>query len=221
VVVKVCGLRTVEMVDAALEAGADRIGLVLVPSSPRAVDLRQASMLAERVAGAGREAWVVAAWARSQGPRVEGLDAFIAATPQIAAVQLHGRESPEDVEDFAIRCPGVRIIRALGVGDRTDLDQLSAFRRADAFLLDARPPGGADREGGFGRVFDWSLLAGFTCDRPLVLSGGLNLSNVAEAIRMTGLTQVDVSSGVETAPGVKDAGRIRDFIAAARAAVPR
>jgi phosphoribosylanthranilate isomerase len=221
VCIKVCGLRSLDMIDVALEAGADRIGLVLVSSSPRAVDFTTAGRLAEHVAAAGREAWAVAAWSVSDGPRVEGLDAFIAATPQIAAVQLHGRETPEDIADFATRCPETRIVKAVGVASRSDLNGLARYAGVDAFLLDARPPAGADREGGFGRPFDWSILNGFRSEQPLVLSGGLTPLNVAEAIAETGLTQVDVSSGVEQSPGVKDARRIRDFISAARAAVRR
>lgn len=220
VCIKVCGLRSLDMVDVALEAGADRIGLVLVGSSPRAVDFSTAAKLAEHVASSGREAWAVAAWSVSGGPIVEGLDVFIAETPQIAAVQLHGRETARDVEDFISRCPGARIVKAVGIASPADLGELRGYRGVDAFLLDARPPAGADREGGFGRPFDWSILNGFRSDRPLVLSGGLTPFNVAKAIAATGLTQVDVSSGVEQSPGVKDARRIRDFIAAARAATP-
>lgn len=221
VCIKVCGLRSLDMVDVALEAGADRIGLVLVSSSPRAVDFATAGKLAAHIASAGREAWAVAAWSVFDGPKVEGLDAFINATPQIAAVQLHGRETPEDIQDFATRCPAPRLVKGIGIASRADLEGLAGYKGVDAFLLDARPPAGADREGGFGRPFDWSILRGFRSERPLVLSGGLTPLNVAEAIAATGLTQVDVSSGVEQSPGVKDARRIRDFISAAHAASPR
>jgi phosphoribosylanthranilate isomerase len=214
--VKICGLRSESLVETALEAGADRVGFVVVETSPRAVDFATAARLAEIAHRAGREAWVVAAWSMSGGPTIPGLDAFVADTPAIAAVQLHGKETPADVADLRARLPGRRIVKAIGVSSQADLDQIASFPEADAFLLDAKPPKGAAREGGFGHAFDWSILTGFTCAKPWLLSGGLTPENVAAAIALTGATEVDVSSGVESSPGVKDAAKVRAFIRAAK-----
>jgi phosphoribosylanthranilate isomerase len=214
--VKICGLKNESIVATALEAGADRVGFVLVEASPRFVDFQTTARLAELAHRAGREAWVVAAWSASGGPTIPGLDRFVADTASITAVQLHGKETPADVADLRARLPGRRIVKAIGVSTHADLDQIGRFPDADAYLLDAKPPPGAAREGGFGHAFDWSILSGFACARPWVLSGGLTPENVAAAIALTGATEVDVSSGVESAPGVKDIARVKAFIAAAR-----
>ena len=215
--VKICGLKNESLVATALEAGADRVGFVLVPTSPRAVDFKTAARLAERVVAAGREAWVVASWSVSGAALSGDLDRFIADTPAISAVQLHGRETPADLADFRARLPNQRIVKAIGVSTLSDLDQLLAYPEADAYLLDARPPTGAAREGGFGKPFDWTILSRFRSDKPWVLSGGLTAANVAEAIGLTGAREVDVSSGVESSPGVKDPVKVKAFIAAAKA----
>lgn len=218
--VKICGLQNESLVATALDAGADRVGFVLVAASPRAVDFATAARLAKIAHRAGREAWVVAAWSASGrasgGPTIPGLDRFISDTPAIAAVQLHGRETPADVADLRARLPGRRIVKAVGVSSEADLGEIARFPDADAFLLDAKPPKGAAREGGFGRAFDWSILSGFSCAKPWVLSGGLTPDNVAGAIRITGASEVDVSSGVEASSGVKDAAKVRAFITAAK-----
>jgi phosphoribosylanthranilate isomerase len=214
--VKICGLKTESALAAALDSGADRVGFVLVQSSPRFVDFATAARLARLARSGGAEAWVVAAWSVSGGPSVADLDAFVGDTPDISAVQLHGRETPADVADFRARLPGARIVKGLGVATRHDLARLDAFPDTDAWLLDARPPAGAAREGGFGQAFDWSILDGFAPAKPWVLSGGLTPDNVAEAIRVAGAREVDVSSGVESSPGVKDPEKIRAFIAAAK-----
>jgi phosphoribosylanthranilate isomerase len=216
--VKICGLKNESLVAAALEAGADRIGFVLVAASPRAVDFATAARLAEVAHRAGREAWVVAAWSASGGPSIPDLDRFVADTPAITAVQLHGRETPADVSDLRARLPGRRIVKAVGVSSHADLAQLAQYPDADAFLLDAKPPAGAAREGGFGHAFDWSILSDFRADRPWVLSGGLTPDNVAAAIALTGATEVDVSSGVESAPGVKDPAKVKAFLTATKRA---
>jgi phosphoribosylanthranilate isomerase len=110
------------------------------------------------------------------------------------------------------------VVKAIGVSTREDLEQVKDFKAADVFLLDAKPPAGADREGGHGRPFDWSILEGFDPGKPWVLSGGLTPENVAEAIRISGAKAVDVSSGVEASPGVKDAAKVKAFIEAAKGA---
>ncbi len=232
--VKICGLKSQSDIESAIESGADRIGLVLVQSSPRAVTFEQARAFAQFIHSAGREVWIVAGWRAGGGqnseqpggqvgeqPRgrfVDGLDRFVADTPEITAIQLHGHESAADLVDFRERVGARKIVKALGVDNPADLTGLDQYRAADAFLLDAKPPKGADREGGFGKPFDWTILKGFAPGKPWVLSGGLTPENVAEAIRVTGATEVDISSGVESAPGAKDAARVRAFIEAAKAA---
>jgi phosphoribosylanthranilate isomerase len=212
--VKICGLTSESLVRMAIEAGADRVGFVLVEASPRYVPFDKAQALIRLAADAGAEPWVVATH------DIPWLDRLASETPEIAAVQLHGHETPEDVAAFARRHPLVPVVKAIGVATRRDLALAEAFEAADAFLLDAKPPPGADRQGGFGKSFDWSLLKGFSVHghEDWVLSGGLDPENVAEAIRISGAVQVDVSSGVESAPGVKDPAKVRAFIQAAKAA---
>ncbi|MEZ5937200.1 MAG: phosphoribosylanthranilate isomerase [Hyphomonadaceae bacterium] len=222
VMVKICGLTRESDIESAAESGADRIGLVVVPASPRAVSIARAAELSRLIHRLGAEPWIVASWSVASGPCVKGLEALVEDTPEIAAVQLHGGEAPEDVEDFLEICPDVRIVKALGVGVREDLDAIELFEAADEFLLDAKPPrdqpAGAAREGGFGVAFDWTILEGFDPRRPWTLSGGLSPETVAEAVRITGADAVDVSSGVEVSPGIKDPARVRAFIQAAKAA---
>jgi phosphoribosylanthranilate isomerase len=210
--VKICGLTSESLVEAAIEAGADRVGFVLVETSPRHVPFDKAQTLIRLAAEAGAEPWVVAGYGAPK------LDRLVSETPEIGAVQLHGTETPADVAAFAKRHPLVPVVKAIGVATRRDLAQAEAFEAADAFLFDAQPPRGADRQGGFGRRFDWSLLKGFGVHghEDWVLSGGLTPENVAEAIQASGAVQVDVSSGVESAPGVKDPEKVRAFVKAAK-----
>jgi phosphoribosylanthranilate isomerase len=208
--VKICGLADEEMIDVAIDAGADMIGLVLFPRSPRYVAPARAATLAAHARG---RAEVVALT----------VDMDAAATTAVLDnvrpdwLQMHGGESVETVR--AARVFGVGLIKAVPVAVRADLDRATQYADVvDRLLLDARPPRGADRPGGHGRIFDWSLLDGFAPRVPHLLSGGLTPDNVGEAVRLTRVVGVDVSSGVETRPGRKDAGLIRAFVAAARAA---
>lgn len=212
--VKVCGLTSESDVETAIEAGADYVGFVVVPTSPRHVSFEKAQALIRYAAERGAEPWVVAT------TEVPGLDSFVSETPEIAVVQLHGKETPGHVAAFARRHPLTAIVKAIGVSGRKDLQLTETFEAADAFLFDAKPPAGATREGGFGKAFDWSILKGFrTHDHEdWTLSGGLTPENVAEAIRQSGAAAVDVSSGVEASPGVKDAAKVRAFIKAAKTA---
>ena len=212
--VKICGLTSESDVEMAIEAGADMVGFVIVESSPRFVPFEKAQALIQRAAELGAEPWVVATLG------VPWLDRLVEETPEIGAVQLHGKESPSALAAFAKRHPLVPVIKALGVASKRDLEEVGEFEAADAFLFDAKPPKGASREGGHGRSFDWSILKGFRVQdhEDWTLSGGLTLENVAEAIRASGAHAVDVSSGVEKSPGVKDAVKVRAFIKAAKAA---
>jgi len=210
-IVKICGLSSEETVDAALDAGADMIGLVLFPKSPRYVALARAAELASRARG---RAEIVALTVDMD----DGELASVARTLKPDWLQMHGSESVEAVK-AARSSYGVKVMKALSVSTPADLDLASRYAAvADRLLLDAKPPKGADRPGGHGRPFDWTLVRGFAAPVPYLLSGGLTPANVEEAVRISGAPGVDVSSGVETAPGKKDPDLIRAFIAAARRA---
>jgi phosphoribosylanthranilate isomerase len=212
--VKICGITSESDLEMAIEAGADMVGFVLVVSSPRYVGKDKAQALIQRAAELGAEPWVVATLA------VPFLDELVEETPELAAVQLHGKESPAQVASFVKRHPLAPVIKAMGIASKRDLDEVAEYEAADAFLFDAKPPKGADREGGHGKSFDWSILKGFRVNdhEDWTLSGGLTPENVAEAIRQSGAAAVDVSSGVEKSPGVKDKAKVEVFIKAAKAA---
>lgn len=207
--IKICGLSTPETLETALHAGADYVGFVMLSASPRFVAPDAARRLVDQARGQAKTVLLFA-----DTPR-EAIDRLIRdLEPDL--IQLHGRETITDIRDAKSNY-GLPVIRAVGVGSAEDLAGLDAVEdAADHLLLDARPPTGADRTGGHGLAFDWSLLAGRTFEKPWFLAGGLNPDNVADAVRATGAPMVDVSSGVETAPGVKDAGRITAFIQAVR-----
>jgi phosphoribosylanthranilate isomerase len=210
--VKICGLSTPDTLDAALAAGADMIGLVRFPRSPRHVEFEAGAALADRARG---RAQVVALLV---DPDDDELDhAIRSLRPDL--LQLHGRESPERVAGIRARF-GVPVMKAVGIADEGDVAGLRAYAAvADRLLVDAKPPRTAGAlPGGNGLSFDWHLVAGLDLPKPLMLSGGLDPGNVAEALRLTGLTGVDVSSGVESAPGVKDRARIAAFVGAAKGA---
>ncbi|MEM8811832.1 MAG: phosphoribosylanthranilate isomerase [Pseudomonadota bacterium] len=209
--IKICGLSTPETVRIAAAEGADCIGLVFFPPSPRNVDLD----LAVELAAAARQTPAVAVAALTVDPD-DTMIASIVDRVRPEMIQLHGRESPDRVGEIR-QIFGLPVMKAVGIRARQDLDAVDEFAAAaDRVLLDAKPPRNADRPGGNGEAFDWSLLRGLDLDRRFVLSGGLAPDNVAAAIRETGLSGVDVSSGVECAPGVKDADRIGAFIRNAR-----
>ncbi|HEX8570768.1 MAG TPA: phosphoribosylanthranilate isomerase [Caulobacteraceae bacterium] len=208
---KICGLATREAVEASLEGGAAFLGFVFFPNSPRHIGVEAAAGLAERARGRAR---LVALLVDPSPDLVD--DVVRGLAPDM--LQLHGRETPERV--VALRhTHGLPVIKALGVRQGTDLDAAPAYDAvADHLMLDAKPPEGSDRPGGHGGAFDWSILRGRTPARPWFLAGGLNPANVAGAIRETGAPMVDVSSGVESAPGVKDAALITAFLDAVRRA---
>lgn len=207
--VKICGLKTAEHVKVAIDAGARYLGFVFFEKSPRNLSFEQAVMLAQDVpAGVCKVALVVNA-------DDDFLDRLLAAVP-IDMLQLHGSESPARVTQIKARY-GLPVMKAVGVADPDDLAQIDAYARvADQLLIDAKPPKNADLPGGNGLAFDWRLIAGRKWAVPWMLAGGLNPQNVAEAIRLTGASQVDVSSGVESAPGVKDTQKIAAFVKAAQ-----
>jgi phosphoribosylanthranilate isomerase len=207
--VKICGLTSAEAADAAARLGAEYGGLVFHPASPRNLALEQARALSAVMAGKLKRVALVADRSDAE------LQAIIAAaSPEY--LQLHGQESVARSGEIRARF-GLPIIKALPVAEAADLQAASAYAAvADFFLFDARPPKGAERAGGHGNAFDWTLLKGRTLPRPWFLAGGLHPDNVAQAIERSGAALVDVSSGVESAPGVKSADRIQQFIAATR-----
>jgi phosphoribosylanthranilate isomerase len=212
--VKICGLSTAPTLQAALEAGADMVGFVFFERSPRFVGLDHARELAAEARG---RANIVAL---AVDPSDRTLAAIVARTaPDL--LQLHGSESPERVAEIK-RTFAVPVIKALGVADAGDFDKAREYEEAaDWLLIDAKPPQGATRPGGHGAPFDWRLAQTFAPRKPWLLSGGLDPVNVGEAIALSGARGVDVSSGVESAPGVKDIEKIKAFIAAARAEFAR
>jgi phosphoribosylanthranilate isomerase len=209
VIVKICGIKTVEALSAALGARADMVGFVFFPRSPRHVELDQAAMLS---ALTGTRSAKVALTVDASD---ETLSAIInALKPDI--LQLHGHETPERTAEIRSRF-GIPIMKALGVASVADLSDVEAYEQvADRLLFDAKPPKNAALPGGNGLVFDWQILSGLDLTKPFMVSGGLDPSNVATALAMTGAPGVDVSSGVETTPGIKDPSKIKAFIDAAR-----
>ena len=208
--VKICGLSTPETLDAALQAGADMVGFVFFPASPRHISLETARELGRQAKGrAIKVALTVDADDTTLANIVETL------RPDI--LQLHGKESVARLRDIK-QAFGVQLMKVLAVETPADLAPLAGFAAvADRILFDARAPKGATRPGGLGAVFDWHVLENLDLKLPFMVSGGLTADNVAEAIRVTRAGGVDVSSGVERAPGVKDPEMIRAFIEAARA----
>src|SRR5947209_5832940 len=209
--VKICGLKRPESLEVALEAGADLVGFVFFPPSPRHLAGATARALGRRVE---RRAQKVAL-------TVDPDDVLLATVIEVLQpdlLQLHGSEPPERVAAVKARF-GLPVIKAVHVESSADLLMVPAYAEvADRLLFDARPPQDATRLGGLGNPFDWTLLQSLAPGVPFLLSGGLDAGNVAEALRITRAFGVDVSSGVESAPGRKDPEKIRDFIRAVRQA---
>ncbi|WP_138466776.1 phosphoribosylanthranilate isomerase [Poseidonocella sp. HB161398] len=210
--VKICGLTARDQVEAATRAGAAFVGFVFFAKSPRCVSLDQAAALAAAVpAGVCKVALTVDA-------DDDALAAITAAVP-LDLLQLHGRESPERVAAVKERFQ-MPVMKALGIATADDVAGVARYNGvADMFLLDAKAPKDAVLPGGNGLAFDWRLLAGKRFARPWMLAGGLTPDSVAEAVTLTGAPNVDVSSGVESAPGIKDAEKVARFIAAAQVSV--
>ncbi len=208
--IKICGLTTPETLAAAIAARAEWFGLMFVDRSPRVASLAIAAELGQRAAGRiGRV-----------GVFLDADDAAIAAAVAAAGLdvlQLHGSETPQRCAELSVR-HALPVWKVLSVSARPDLDRAKAYAgAAELVLLDAKTPKGT-LPGGLGLTFDWSILAGWQAPLPWGLAGGLNPGNVAAAVRITGAALIDASSGLETAPGVKDAALIATFCKAARAA---
>ena len=211
--VKVCGVTRAAEAAHVAAAGAAYLGLNFYPPSPRCLGLDDALEIALAIPPGVAKVGLVVDAADAE------LDAIVEAVP-LDMIQLHGREDPERVAAVRARY-GLPVIKALGLCGEDDLPAIDAHApAADQLLIDAKPPAGAALPGGNGVAFDWRLVAGRRWPVPWLLAGGLTPQNVAEAIRLTGACQVDVSSGVESAPGRKDPARVEAFVAAASGARP-
>jgi phosphoribosylanthranilate isomerase len=209
-IIKICGIRTPAILEATIEAGADMVGFVHFPRSPRHLDIDALGQLISEARGRVETSVLL----------VNPDNTLVALVAALGPdwIQLHGAESPHRVE--AIRGEaGLAIIKAVPIGTAEDVAAVAGFTEvADRILLDAKPPKHADRPGGLGERFDWTLLKALDPELPFMLSGGLTPDNVGEAMQAVRPFGVDVSSGVESAPGQKDIGLIRAFIDNARAA---
>jgi phosphoribosylanthranilate isomerase len=214
VIVKICGLSTAEALDVALDEGADMVGFVFFPPSPRHLSYEAARPLGARVRGRAQKVALT----------VDADDAVFDALVEALRpdlLQLHGRESPARVAALKQRF-GLPVMKAIPVETAADLAAVTPYADvADRLLFDARAPREATRPGGLGKSFDWHVLENLDVSLPFMLSGGLDAGNVAEALRITRAPGVDVSSGVERAPGEKDPDKIRAFIRAAREAAAK
>lgn len=209
VTVKICGITSPEAVDAAVQAGAAYGGLVFHPKSPRNLDLEQAARLAAEMRGKLK---IVTLLADPSDEEVAAVAAKVA--PDF--LQLHGAESARRTAYLRAKF-NIPIIKALPVAEAADLAAAAEYESvADMLMFDAKAPKGAERPGGHGAAFDWKLLAGRRFAKPWFLAGGLDPDNVARAIALSGAEFVDVSSGVESAPGIKDLARIHSFVNATR-----
>ena len=207
--VKICGLKTVADVHAVSAAGAAYFGLNFYPASPRFVTLAKGRVLALAAPA------LLAKVALTVDATDAILDAIVEAMP-LDMLQLHGQETPDRVAQVRARY-GLPVMKVIGVRDEGDLAALFDHSTvADQIMIDAKPPKNATLPGGNGVTFDWRLIAGRRWLRPWMLAGGLTAANVAEAVRLTGAQQIDLATGVESAPGVKDPAMIRAFMAALR-----
>jgi phosphoribosylanthranilate isomerase len=213
-IVKICGLSTPEALDVALDAGADMVGFVFFPPSPRHLSYDAGRSLGARVNGRAQKVALT----------VDADEEYIAAVIEALQpdmLQLHGWESTDRVEALRLTF-GLPVMKALPIAVKGDLDRIARYAAvADRLLFDARAPREATRPGGLGKTFDWHLLENLDPGVPFMLSGGLDAGNVADALRITRAPGVDVSSGVERAPGEKDPDKIRAFIRAARDAAAK
>ncbi|WP_157014299.1 phosphoribosylanthranilate isomerase [Mesorhizobium xinjiangense] len=207
--IKICGLKSPDAVAAALDGGASHVGFIFFQKSPRNVTPGEAGRLREAARGRGRAVAVT----------VNADDAFLDAVVDAMApdiLQLHGKESPERVGEVKARY-GLPVMKAFAVSEPGDLAAIEPYLgAADRFLFDAKPPKGSQLPGGNGVAFDWRMLAGLDPDVDYMLSGGLNAANIGDALRLAAPNGIDVSSGVESAPGVKDAALIEELFRAVR-----
>ena len=207
--VKICGLTRETDVDAAVDAGANLVGFVFFPPSPRSISVARAAELTKRVP---KDVIKVALSVDAD----DALLADITANAGIDMMQFHGSEPPQRVAEARARY-GLPMMKALAIAGAEDVDRARRYEAvADWLMFDAKPPRSATRPGGNALAFDWQLIAGESWEKPWLLAGGLTPENVREAIRVSGAAALDVSSGVEDEPGIKNAGKIRQFIVVAK-----
>lgn len=209
--IKICGLKSTQALEAALAGGATHVGFIFFEKSPRNVTPQAAASLRTAAKGRAKAATVTVDADNSF------LDAIVAAmSPDM--LQLHGKETPARVAEVKARY-GLPVIKALAVGEAADLERAKPYLGiADRFLFDAKPPAGSELPGGNGVAFDWAILAALDPGMDYMLSGGLNAANIGDALRLANPPGIDISSGVESAPGVKDAALIDAFFRAVRTA---
>ncbi|ANT49318.1 phosphoribosylanthranilate isomerase [Mesorhizobium amorphae] len=209
--IKICGLKTDEALAAALAGGASHVGFIFFAKSPRYVDPAEAGRLREAARGKAKAVAVT----------VDASDAFldeIVAKMSPEMLQLHGSETPERVVEVKARY-GLPVMKALSVSEAADIERIKPFIGiADRFLFDAKPPKGSELPGGNGIAFDWRILAGLDAGVDYMLSGGLNAANIGDALQLANPPGIDISSGVESVPGVKEPALIEQFFRAVRAA---
>jgi phosphoribosylanthranilate isomerase len=209
--IKICGLSTPDTVAAALDGGATHVGFIFFAKSPRNVTPEQAGILREAARGRALAVAVTVDASDAELDRIVG-----AMQPDM--LQLHGSETPERVAAVKARY-GLPVMKALSISTASDLDRLQPFAGvADRFLFDAKPPKNSELPGGNGVSFDWTLLGALPEGTDYLLSGGLDAGNVGDALKLATPPGLDVSSGVESAPGVKDEARIASFFAAVASA---
>ena len=207
--VKICGLTRETDVDAAVDAGANLVGFVFFPPSPRSISVARAAELTKRVP---KDVIKVALSVDAD----DALLADITANAGIDMMQFHGSEPPQRVAEARARY-GLPMMKALAIAGAEDVDRARRYEAvADWLMFDAKPPRSATRPGGNALAFDWQLIAGESWSKPWLLAGGLTPKNVREAVRVSGAAALDVSSGVEDEPGIKNAGKIRQFIVVAK-----
>ncbi|MGH6762165.1 MAG: phosphoribosylanthranilate isomerase [Phyllobacterium sp.] len=209
--IKICGLKTADALETALDSGASHVGFIFFPKSPRHLSPQDAASLREAASGRAKTVAVT----------VDADDATlddIVNTVKPDILQLHGKETPERVAAVKKRY-NLPVMKAFSIREAADLDAIRPYVGiADRFLFDAKPPKGSDLPGGNGVSFDWTVLRSLDAHIDYMLSGGLNAGNIAEALQLTNAPGIDISSGVESAPGVKDIGLIEDFFKAVRTA---
>ncbi|NVP54080.1 phosphoribosylanthranilate isomerase [Mycoplana rhizolycopersici] len=212
--IKICGLKTPDTVQRAVDLGASHVGFIFFPKSPRNIEPADAAELADLVRGRAK---IVAVTVNADNDDLDEIVSLL--RPDI--LQLHGSESPERV--LTVKAVyGLPVMKAFSVREAADLEKVDAYIGiADRFLFDAKPPAGSDLPGGNGVSFDWTLMDALDGSVDYMLSGGLNKDNVGEAVAVTRAPGIDVSSGVESAPGVKDIGRMEEFFEAVRRATGR
>jgi phosphoribosylanthranilate isomerase len=211
--IKICGIRTIDAAIAAINDSADFLGFIHFPKSPRHLTLDAMKDLIQAIRSVNANIPCVSVVVNAENDVLEMLRDEV--KPDL--LQLHGKETPERVAEIAT-LTHIPLIKAISVSEKSDLDGVSAYEpHVEYMMFDAKAPKDAALPGGLGLSFDWTIMQGYSGVKPWFLAGGLSVENAAEAVRLSGAPMLDISSGVESAPGVKDNGLISDFLRAAKA----